>query len=84
MKIVERTGVRAEEAVRIFLEFKRVESAIKGESMTATRCQEREDITFPFSSRGFERKVFRRSRGSGEVLQCGAVPGGQTVGLRNS
>ena len=30
MQIVERSGVQAEEAVRIFLEFKRVESAIKG------------------------------------------------------
>ena len=30
VQIVERSGVAAEEAVRIFLEFKRVESAIKG------------------------------------------------------
>ena len=30
VQIVERSGVLAEEAVRIFLEFKRVESAIKG------------------------------------------------------
>ena len=31
VKIVERVGVAPEETVRIFLEFKRVESAIKGE-----------------------------------------------------
>ena len=30
VQIVERNSVPAEEAVRIFLEFKRVESAIKG------------------------------------------------------